>query len=307
MPATSPSGVKRTKRKRAVATDAIPDDAPPDGTLPAPLTFDDAPTEWQPLVGMLASCETQLLHILDVDRAILPPRDVARTLLGALALQGVIDQPHPKADAAASLQAKTIADLLPRTGQQLIAPEAMLQERIATFTARACRTSTAALASTRGPTATGETADGAGFADIEGGPPRLRELEEDSGSGAALHAPGAPSGATSFRDSYMALLADGAPDELDALRREEPPMDEVALANLIETLEAGSETFSSVQRPLLQASFNGSESWWAQRGSEAQASHEATGHGEQDGEQDGSAPLLVSRIADLQRKLRLTI
>ena len=75
------------------------------------------------------------------------------------------------------------------------------------------------------------------------------------------------SDATSFRDAYMALLADGAAEELDALRREEPAMDEAALRRLLDALESGCESFGAESRSLLLASYQGRDSWWETRGS----------------------------------------
>ena len=90
------------------------------------------------------------------------------------------------------------------------------------------------------------------------GPPTWHELSQpvgvDAGSSASSRRPAAGRG-THFRDAYMALLAHGAPDELDALRTEEPPMDEAALAMLVDALEHGAQTFAPTQQRLFEASF----------------------------------------------------
>ena len=99
----------------------------------------------------------------------------------------------------------------------------------------------------------------------------------------------------------MNLLAEGAPDELDALRREEPPMDEAALAQLVQALEGGAAAFSAVQRPLLSASFADSaegasatplvgDAWTAAASERASE------------EREGGTPALVARVREVRSK-----
>ena len=71
-----------------------------------------------------------------------------------------------------------------------------------------------------------------------------------------------PVDADAFRVAYMSVLADGAADELDVLRSEEPAMDDAALESLIDSLEFGAQTFQPTQRDLFVWSFAGGRSWW---------------------------------------------
>ena len=150
------------------------------------------------------------------------------------------------------------ADLLPPSGGELRSPDVVLYEYVSAATSHAC---SCAAEATLASVHIGVAAPSHSGAAPVSGPPTISELEgrhEESPGTGDRHEQ-----AVAFRDAYMELLADSAPDELDSLRREEPPMDDDGLANLIEALEAGSESFSRDQRSLLAASFNGERSWWA--------------------------------------------
>ena len=110
---------------------------------------------------------------------------------------------------------------------------------------------------------------------LVGGPPTMNELGEltalarVNSFASAVRTTTRRSGGKSFRDAYMALLADGAADELDALRCEQPPMTEAELRTLLDALESGCASFGGTERALLMATFVGKRSWWEQRASEA--------------------------------------
>ena len=97
---------------------------------------------------------------------------------------------------------------------------------------------------------------------IGSGPPTMEELSKQlGGMGPQEHGLGPPTGdgvahsQRGFRDAYMAVLAGGAAEQLDALRREGPPMDDAALAMLVDALEYGAHSFTPEQRELFEASF----------------------------------------------------
>jgi hypothetical protein len=54
---------------------------------------------------------------------------------------------------------------------------------------------------------------------------------------------------------YMDVLTEGAPDELDALRREKEQLDERSLTMLVDALEFGADTFSPEQATLALRSY----------------------------------------------------
>ena len=138
------------------------------------------------------------------------------------------------------------ADLLPPSGGELRSPDVVLYEYVSAATSHAC---SCAAEATLASVHIGVAAPSHSGAAPVSGPPTISELEgrhEESPGTGDRHEQ-----AVAFRDAYMELLADSAPDELDSLRREEPPMDDDGLANLIEALEAGSESFSRDQRSLL--------------------------------------------------------
>jgi hypothetical protein len=117
------------------------------------------------------------------------------------------------------------------------------------------------------------------------GPPTESELSDDIRGGAGDAGPAAQQRSSTqraaFRDAYMGLLADDAAAELDALRREEPPMDEAALKQLIDALEFGCDTFvGQHQWPLFRASF-AANGWWDTRGG-ATSSRPSRGAGVRD-------------------------
>lgn len=98
---------------------------------------------------------------------------------------------------------------------------------------------------------------------LRSGPPSARELAVGTGIGMSASGGGSQRGhhhdeaIASFRQAYMQLLAEGAADELDALRCEEPPMDEAALELLIDALEFGAETFPRTQHGLVALALHG--------------------------------------------------
>lgn len=143
-----------------------------------------------------------------------------------------------------------------------------------------------------------------GSSSLCAGPPTAGELADDDDDD-TLSRPFASLGPSderrAFRDSYMALLADGAADELDALRREEPPMDEAALATLVDALEYGAETFAPRQRRLLGASFSGTDSWWERRGKGEVADAPPRDSKKRVAEMPATAPPLIARVRELQK------
>ena len=244
----------------------------------------EAPSEWRPLCEALSRC----------DRANPPPGALVDLLLRALDVHRAMEAASDSRVAAPDECAAAASELLPRAGGPLRPPDALLYERVAAATTRAHGRATVALEASSSQSlevAADESAT------LEG-PPTSRELEGGASRRAQAVRP------TAFRDAYMELLADGAADELDSLRREEPPMDEAGLKNLVEALEAGSEAFSRAQRPLLAASFHGSASWWARRGesggrsSASDAARDAVS--DEKGLEAAPAPLLVSRVAELE-------
>jgi hypothetical protein len=272
------------------------------------------PQEWAPLGEAFtrAGCHLDQLDALGTNVQPLSG-DIARILVSALSLHRALEA----AGDGTSPPTRTAMELLPPRGAAaLSAPEVLLSEQVAAASSRACqRSSKIHSSSFLQPAAAPEDAAVAG-------PPTRRELLPSS---AELH-PEAAAGearrehAAAFRASYMELLADGAADELDALRREEPPMDEAGLANLVEALEAGSAAFSDAQRPLLSASFHGAACWWARGRSDgdtavgrrhsrhvadAWLSSFASGDEEEVLSEEGAtaaAPSLIARIQEMRRR-----
>ena len=255
-----------SKKKRSRAADDEPEPPP---------TIIEPPSEWSPLVESLSRCASAA-----PSSASQPA--IAKVLLHSLQLHHAMNAPH-------NSSAPTLASLLP-TGA-IRHPDVALYERVRRASNILCRGAEEQLASSAGAAAPrdGET--------LRSGPPASIELAPSAATANA-----AVGGAHDFRDVYMNLLAEGAPDELDALRREEPPMDEAALAQLVQALEGGAAAFSAVQRPLLSASFAdsaegasatplvGDDAWTAaasERASEAR---------------EGGTPALVARVREVRSK-----
>ena len=239
-----------------------------------------------PLDNPAASLETALAALGE-----LPPNTehhaelggiIIRVLQQSLELQRIVDA-STVATTAALTEALGAADLHPPPQTPLPPVHMLLFERVAAASRRACTRYAEAMAAAHGAAgisgASSDGADSLGDFAMRHGPPSAREIaalaeeEEQQRRGgkadveadAAASSSAAAAATSGFRDAYMALLADGAPEELDALRTEEPAMDETALRALLDALESGCASFGAVPRQLLAPSFVGGESWWEQR------------------------------------------
>lgn len=297
---------------------------------------DATPDEWRQLCGPID-------ELMDAEVVSVPSEKAAQLVLRAVGLQSPLEA---AAVGAAPSQAapSSFAEMLRSSDdpEQLRPPETVLAELAADATSRAHDCASAALSAAAAGVPAGEPRrrDGAAHDDVAAlaavvsGPPRLSELADDdfescmsavtaamsssSSSGISSKQPpplaeDVAAADAAFRSAYMELLTECAADELDALRREEPPMDAAGLATLVASLEAGSETFSRVQRPLLAASFHGEQSWWANRAATAassgggfadKAAAAAFDAVAREGDGQKSVPPLVARVAELRKQTR---
>jgi hypothetical protein len=255
-------GVTPSKRRREQAT--TPVDAPgassQEGGVLSPLEASLAPG-WEQVIQSL--CELTTCDVMSpAQLARLSPDVMAAVVERYAALGGKLVRVlqrsfelhhliHADDDEPAPLTPADLVLMAARCGSALRPIGASLDERVAAVNECAHRSSSDALERRRHrrPDAAG------GHGAMHGGPPTAAELmgEERWEGGAAGEAD--PGSVQAFRDAYMALLADGAADELDSLRRDEPPMDEAALGMLVDALEAGASTFGTEQRRLVSASF----------------------------------------------------
>lgn len=226
--------------------------------------LDEWAPEWAPLLSALedlgSSCDAQL-PLLEVDSC--RGGAILYALQRVLRLHNAV----ASADGQASSERLGPVDLsaLSASGAALPSLRSTVYERVAASTRHAHSCCESALG--------GRSKAARSTRGLRSGPPLEHELADaDERIGSGSRSPGGGHEDTrSFRDAYMVMLADGAADELDALRREEPPMDEAALATLIDALEHGAETFAPRQRRLIEASFSGGGSWWERRATELEA------------------------------------
>ena len=233
-------------------------------SVAASEALDEWAPEWAPLLSALesldSSCDAQL-PLLEVDSC--------RVSAILYALQRVLRLHNAvaSADGQASSERLGPVDLaaLSASGAALPSLRSTVYEQVAASTRHAHSCCESALG--------GRSKAARGTRGLRSGPPLEHELEDaderivsDSRSAGGGH-----EDTRSFRDAYMVMLADGAADELDTLRREEPPLDEAALATLVDALEHGAETFAPRQRRLTEASFSGGGSWWERRATELEA------------------------------------
>lgn len=192
-------------------------------------------------------------------------------------------------------------DLVPLTAPLTSAHEPVYKQ-VAAFSAHATRTCEATLADGGRSAANGNG--------LRSGAPSRQELDDQDASeveaaGEKKSSATDKSGHRAFRNVYMDLLAAGAAEELDTLRREEPGMDDAALGTLVDALEFGAETFAPRQQRLLTASVAGDSCWWERR---ARGDGRATGAADSDadarhGESSARAPPLVERVCELRRTI----
>ena len=230
-------------------------------SVAASEALDEWAPEWAPLLSALedlgSSCDAQL-PLLEVDSCA-----ILYALQRVLRLHNAV----ASADGQASSERLGPVDLaaLSASGAALPSLRSTVYEQVAASTRHAHSCCESALG--------GRSKAARSTRGLRSGPPLEHELEDaderivsDSRSAGGGH-----EDTRSFRDAYMVMLADGAADELDTLRREEPPMDEAALATLVDALEHGAETFAPRQRRLTEASFSGGGSWWERRATELEA------------------------------------
>jgi len=233
-------------------------------SVAASEALDEWAPEWAPLLSALedlgSSCDAQL-PLLEVDSC------RGGAILYAIQRVLQLHNAVASADGQASSERLGPVDLsaLSASGAALPSLRSTVYERVAASTRHAHSCCESALG--------GRSKAARSTRGLRSGPPLEHELADaDERIGSGSRSPGGGHEDTrSFRDAYMVMLADGAADELDALRREEPPMDEAALATLIDALEHGAETFAPRQRRLIEASFSGGGSWWERRATELEA------------------------------------
>lgn len=249
---------------------------PRDRTKPvsSPLDLADAlPEEWEALVhslSALASCPilapTQIAQLPEAESATLAEKyaemggTLVRVLQRTLQLQRSFD-----GDIGPEIAPFGPADLVPSHASGTIQPFRLpLYRRVVEATQHA-HSRLSALGSSSS-TGREHALDGLGS-----GAPTARELADsinlEPTAGSSHHAADAAE-QRAFRSAYMELLADGAGDELDALRREEPAMDDAALGTLIDALEFGADSLGPLQMKLFSATFSRG-SWERRRRSTA--------------------------------------
>ena len=266
------------KRSREAASSAAP--ATADG-LPSPLDPALAP-EWAPMLQALSSLAT-----VAVPSAAAPTMggSLVRALWQALELQREVERAS-STSGTGSTSAGADRDgtsALPHGGrtERLQPLQASLNGWVSAASRRALEYADEAVSSgsladgalAAWPPGTGQHGSGGASSSggprqcgssMRSGPPTLEELSRRLGdarrdghdaTASAAVSGGAAEAPRGFRDAYMALLAEGAAEQLDALRREGPAMDDAALALLVDALEYGAHSFTPEQRGLFEASF----------------------------------------------------
>jgi hypothetical protein len=217
---------RQKKRRRSEPSPGTRSAASDDGSSTAWLLDPDLAPEWEPLLhslSRLADCCTSTPSVgagtdADAERRTMQGCSLVRVIRRALELQHRIDGTQPG----------THADPLDWQ-RPLGEPPRRLSDAVERSVAQATRLATDRFMSAveNGHVAmAGDSARAALPDGLRGGPPTAHELLSDAGRAGAWDALTDP---RTFRDAYMEVLADGAADELNELRSEDPPMDQAAL------------------------------------------------------------------------------
>ena len=99
---------------------------------------------------------------------------------------------------------------------------------------------------------------------------------------------------------FMDVLTEGAPDELDALRREKEQLDEQSLSMLIDALEFGADTFSTEQAAIALRSYQ-----HRSPAGRADSGFAASSGSAEVAEHDCDVPELIAKGRALVRELQL--